>query len=124
MKSLHDCEILSYLVDLKNSKIIMKILAEDSTKVKIKFTEVLAHNFSNQLNGSIILDLEISDVELFIEENKEILNEGKSFCWPVDYSDVDDLRKILQIGNYKYFILSASYGLSGWIIAKEMSVCY
>lgn len=124
MSSLHDSEILAYLVDLKNGNIEMKTLAESGKEINIKFTDVLAHEFSTHLKGSIILDLETRNIETFIIDNRELLDREKDYCWPVVYRNIDDFEKKLLKEDYKYYVLYASYGLSGWIVAKEISVDY
>lgn len=122
MLNLHDNEIVSYKVELRNQKIIFnteyckyKILKN----MDIIFKDVLGHYFENQLYGSTILNIEEYRVSRFIEDNEELLNEHKDYCWPIDYDKIEDLEKKLAEEKYYYYVIISSYGLSGWIVAKS-----
>lgn len=40
----------------------------------------------------------------------------------MDYENPEDLLKHLQNEKYNYYVISAPYGLNGWIIAKGSKV--
>ncbi len=59
MISVHDNEIISYEVNMKNHTITITTIeyrAQTTLLVKIEFSEVLAHMFRTELEGSIIFD--------------------------------------------------------------------
>ncbi|SOC44422.1 hypothetical protein [Ureibacillus acetophenoni] len=122
MYSLHDNEIISYEVNLKKEEIIMHTVShwEGAPDVTVKFSGVLAHWFEHILRGSIILDLERRELDEFLNYNKELLQKNKNYWWPVDYKDLEDLKNILINGQYSYYVISASLGLNGWILAKKI----
>ncbi|GIP58616.1 hypothetical protein [Paenibacillus woosongensis] len=126
MLSIHDNKIISYEVDFQKSRITLHTIAgrRDSNITKIEFNEVLAHVFETQLRGSIILDINTLDVSLFLEHNKELLEKEKEkdYAWPIYYEKLEDLLEHLQHEKYNYYVISASYGLNGWVIAKEYKV--
>lgn len=126
MLNIHDNEIVSYEVDLQKSRITFQTLGsnEDSVITTIEFTDVLAHMFETQLQGSIIFDISTFEVSRFLKHNKELLEKQKNYGWPMHYEKIEDLLEHLQNEKYKYYVISASYGLNGWVIAKEYKIYY
>jgi hypothetical protein len=122
VSKIHDNEIISYEVDLKNQKIIIHTQYNSSTlieKTDIVFSNVLAHFFENQLQGSIIFDIEEYEIIQFIEDNSDLLKKQKNYCWPMDYDTAEELAEILLKEQYSYYVITSSYGLSGWIVSKK-----
>lgn len=114
-------EIISYEVNLKKEEIIIQIIShwENAPNVTITFSGVLARWFENQLPGSIILDIEKRELEEFLQYNKEWLDKGKSYKWPTDFKDLKELEEKLRNEKYCYYLISTSYGLNGWVLAKK-----
>lgn len=121
MDHVHDNEILSYQVELINHSITLHTKYKKEI-INICFTGVMAHLFECELPGSIILDVGEYPVSIFIEENQKLLNERKNHCWPIYYKEIEDLIKILESERYVYYIISSSYGLSGWVLAKNVEI--
>lgn len=122
MAKVHDYEIISYEVNLTNQKIIIHAESSDSTlvsKINIVFVDVLSHFFENQLNGSIILDIEKYEISQFIIDNVDLLKKQKNYCWPMNYDTDQDLIEKLLKEHYSYYVISSSYGLNGWVLAKK-----
>lgn len=42
--------------------------------------------------------------------------------WPVSYDSYDELQIRLIEEKYKYMVISSSYGLSGWVLAKNVEI--
>ncbi|WP_438350662.1 hypothetical protein ACP8HI_08480 [Paenibacillus sp. FA6] len=125
MSIVHDNEILSYEINLKQNKIVIHTEYQNSNKIEntnIIFYDVLAHLFETQLPGSIIFDIDNYEIHHFIEENKEILEKQKNYCWPMEYKTINELEEKLMIEQYKYCVISSSYGLSGWVLAKKYEI--
>lgn len=120
---MHDYIISTYTVDLKNKTI--ELCAEDTSKKQISrfiAKDVLTHLFQGILEYNIILDIQESTPDSFIKENILILKEKKQECWPIDYQTIDELRDFLYKNKYKYIEIQCSYGLQGWILAKEFQI--
>lgn len=125
MSIIHDSEIISYVVDLKSRKIIMHTEHHVSTLVKnidIIFSDVLVHSFNNELSGSIIFDIDKYDITKFMEDNRGLLEKQKNYCWPMYYDTTEELTNKLLQEQYSYYVISSSYGLSGWILAKSYQI--
>lgn len=122
MSRIHDNEIISYEVDLKSQRIIIHTQYQDATSIEntdIVFSDVLAHLFENQLRGSIILDLEKYELIKFIENNRDLLRKQKNYGWPMDYDTIEELLERLLQEQYSYYVIYSSYGLNGWVLAKN-----
>ncbi|WP_405158840.1 hypothetical protein [Paenibacillus sp. FSL H8-0283] len=124
MPSLHDNIILSYEVDLENKRIRMRTRSSHDVpkNMDVLFSGVMAHMFDTPLHGSIILDLDEWDIEHFIPYNRELLESGMGQGWPVSYDSYDELQIHLIEEKYKYMVISSSYGLSGWVLAKNVEI--
>lgn len=122
MLKIHDNEIISYEIDLKNYQIILHTQYKISGRIKnidIIFYNVLVHFFQNELRGSIIFDIEKYDINIFLKKNSDLLKKKKNYCWPMIYSTEEELKERLLEGQYSYYIISSSYGLNGWVLAKS-----
>lgn len=120
---IHDNVILSYTVDLQNDQIVIHTRDELSSKeVDIVFKDVLSHSFEHPLKGSIILAITVSNISGFIAGHAEILQTGKNYSWPATYESIEELEKKLTEAGYKCMNLYSSYGLNGWILAKDLEV--
>lgn len=124
MQSIHDNEIISYTVDLQKKKITFQTLGgkDNEVSVIIEFIDVLAHLFESQLQGSILLDISQFEIGSFVKDNKELLEKQKDSAWPMYYEKREDLLEYILHENYNYYVISASYGLNGWVIAKEYNI--
>ncbi|GIP18156.1 hypothetical protein J40TS1_37980 [Paenibacillus montaniterrae] len=124
MSLVHDNEILSYEVDLYNTRIVLHTLYENKRLIEytdVTFEGVLCHMFEHQLSGSIILTINEYELDYFFrnEENLELLSKTKNYGWPMIYEDAVQLEQNLKQSQYKYIVIMSSYGLNGWILAKE-----
>ncbi|NEU60407.1 hypothetical protein [Paenibacillus sp. ALJ109b] len=125
MPSVHDNIILGYEVDLEYERIRMRTrsyhsdLSEDTD---ILFSDVLAHSFDTPLQGSIIFDIDEVGLDCFISYNRDLLEKGKGQGWPIMYETDEELETKLIEGEYLYLVITSSYGLSGWVLAKKVEM--
>ncbi|MCZ8520836.1 MULTISPECIES: hypothetical protein [Paenibacillus] len=123
MISIHDNEITSYKVDLKNHKITFHTLSPTNhQEVEVLFVEVLAHQFEAPLEGSIIFGIQEYELDRFIDGNRNLLEKQKKYCWPMYYDNMNDLSSFLKKENYLYYVIQSSYGLNGWVVAKLLEI--
>lgn len=117
----HDSSVIKYSMDLENESIYMVIDTGDDYK-KLDFKDVMASWFGYIIPGNAIYDLSVIDVETFINLNEDVLLQGKGDGWPIYYKSFDELKHKLEMSDYKIYNVDGSYGIAGWIIAKEMKV--
>lgn len=120
LKNIHDSKILNYQVDFEDRKVEIKLLSEQDERARILFGDFFAFYFEDQLPDSIILDIVESEIDLFVAENKDLLNERKDYSWPMDYDHESELMNYIKENDYKYYIIQASYGLNGWVLSKKV----
>jgi hypothetical protein len=126
LPSFHDDYLVGYEVDCEAREINLHIkpVAEQSGRSTVLFTGVETYHFENDAFGNIIFDLETVALEGFVSEYRAELAEsfrmsGALGTWG---SDLDDARRFLSEKGVQAFVLSSSYGLSGWLLAREASV--
>jgi len=125
MSMVHDNIIQSYNVDFEAETLIIKTKYHTDKileKTTILFEGYLAHVFENEMKGSIIFDIQEYSLDLFLKEEFVLMRERKRFGWPISYETENGLIEFLQIHEYKVFEISSSYGLCGWIFAKQIDV--
>jgi hypothetical protein len=77
----------------------------------------------NDAFGNIIFDVQTIPVELFLKQyGAEILESYRMAGSPGRWAEnIGTASEYLQKQGIQGFILSSSYGLSGWILAREVS---
>jgi hypothetical protein len=82
----------------------------------------------SSLHDNIILsyevDLENDRIRRFtrsshdVPKNMDVLFSG----WPVNYDSYHELQTQLMEEKYKYMVISSSYELNGWVLAKSVDI--
>jgi|GEM_PF-890256 hypothetical protein len=126
--SIHDNYLISYEVRCKDREIILQT-EYDYESLPYEVTEVVfrgvqGYKFENDAFGNIIYGLDEIPVGQIIQEYRAEITEsyrmsGAPGPWA---SDLDSAVAVLEGQGAKGFILSSSYGISGWIIAREVSI--
>lgn len=127
MSQVHDNIISSYHVDFDTEQLVLKTRYYYSGELQehtdIVFSGYLVHVFKHALKGSVILDIEECDPIFFYEREREHIQYSRNYAWPFLYKTNDtkaELLAYIQENGYTVFEVSASYGLSGFVLAKEM----
>ena len=118
----HDNEILSYHVDIANKKLQISTEYCDKEKTLITFTGFIAHQFENVTYSNIIFGITQVHIDYFIDENKDMLEDGLKRYFPIYAKNCEELRTYLKENEQKVFEISSSLGLCGFVIAKEISI--
>jgi hypothetical protein len=130
LPSLHDDFIVSYEVNCETRQIKLhakrdpRIPAGDKERTTISFNGVEGYQFENDNFGNIIFSLRRIPVEQLIAERGAQIAEsyrmaGAPNSWAADLASAAQALAAMGI---QAFDLSSSYGLSGWILAKEALV--
>lgn len=118
MNTVHDFEIDAYNINFKTGILTMDISLNDISK-QILFMDVLAYEFSDEIPYSIILDIDKLDLNSFFKNNKERLESKKNSGWPILYRTLEELETKVKEKQINYYVLFSSYGMNGWILAKN-----
>jgi len=128
MLSLHDNLLVSYEVWCERRTIVLHTEYRDPARpaefTTVTFEEVQGYRFENDAFGNIILDIDAVPVErLLTEVGAEISDSYRAAGSPGPWAaDLASAPEYLRKQGVKGFILSSSYGLSGWVLAKEMAI--
>lgn len=126
--SIHDNELISYEVQCEARTIILRteyrVKNEPTEFTNVIFKGVQGYHFENDAFGNIISGLEPMPVEQFLAEYGAEISEsyqmgGAPGPWA---ADLGTAPVYLREQGVQGFILYSSYGLSGWILAREISV--
>jgi hypothetical protein len=126
--SLHDNLLVSYEVQCEARTITLRTEHRVSGKppefTNAVFDGVQGYSFQNDAFGNIVFELETVSVEdLLTEFGAEISESYRTGGSPGPWAaNLDSAPGFLREREIKGFILSSSCGLSGWILAKVMSV--
>ncbi|MGI4791681.1 MAG: hypothetical protein ACRYFS_22905 [Janthinobacterium lividum] len=122
--SVHDNNLHSYCVDADKKEICFHTSYEYPTYreyTDIVFTEVAAYHFESDSFGTIIFDINETNVESIYSDNRDLFEDGQKYCWPGTWNRSDDSVLTYLIENeIKGYQLSASLGMVGWVMAKSM----
>jgi hypothetical protein len=128
LPSLHDDYLISYEVDCEARRITLRARRpewkEQATTRAIIFSGVESYTFRNDAFSNVIFALEevpvtriVSDFGAEITQAHRMAGAGGQWA-----NDLATAPQTLAAMGIKGFILSASMGLSGWVLAKEAVV--
>jgi hypothetical protein len=132
LPSLHDDFLVAYEVNCETRRIKLHAkrdprlpaLNGEQTTRTIVFCGVEGYQFENDAFGNIIYSLEPIPIGQLLATCRSRIEEsyrmaGAPGPWAADLTSA---AEILAARGVRGFILSSSYGLSGWILAKQALV--
>lgn len=126
LPSFHDDYLVSYEVNCA-ARYIRLCIREWEAEGRVRtvvFNGVEGYHFDNDAFGNIIFSLETVPIDGFIfDYGSEIAESYRLAGAPGPWAaDLGTASGVLAAKDVQAFVLSSSYGLSGWILAKEASV--
>ena len=122
LRSFHDGNVVSYEVQCEQRIIVLRVRATDQTIHTVTFSGVEGYHFEHDAFGNIIDALEqvpfeqiLSDQAAQIEESFRL--SGSPGPWAHDLAIA---RATFSSQGVHGFVLSSSYGMSGWLLAREV----
>jgi hypothetical protein len=126
--SIHDNLLVSDEVKWEARTIVLRTERrtenQPTTCVNVIFNGVQACRFENDAFGNIILGLESVGLDEFLTEyGTGICDSHKAAGSPGPWAvTLETASRRLHALEIQPFILSPSYGLSGWILARELTI--
>jgi len=127
--SIHDNRLISYEVLCKARTIQLRTehrVKDDEPMefTNVTFKDVQGYHFENDAFGNILLGLDAIPIDQFLAEYGEEISgaygtAGAPGPWAADLATA---QTYLRERGIQGFILSSSYGLSGWVLAREASI--
>ena len=130
-ENIHDNNILSYIIDLKNRFITINTEYDNKEIITIIFRNIMGHCFHDEYENinNYIFEIEENTIEEFINsignENftKYIIeNKIQLYGSTVYVDNLNNVRNWLKENKQKCYWIKASVGISGWILAEEMQI--
>jgi hypothetical protein len=126
--TVHDNLLISYEVRCDVRTILLRtehrVKNEPTEFVNVIFKGVQGYRFENDAFGNIILDVETVTIDQFLKEHGTEISEsyrmaGAPGPWA---ASLETASGHLLEQRIQGFILSSSYGLSGWVLAREIFI--
>ena len=122
--TVHDNNLISYHVDGDAKQIVLHTEyphADPPFKTDVVFTGVVDHYFRHPVLPSIIFDIERVELRETLEREYKFLKEGNRIGgWPSFWREsVDEMETSLLNNGVQMFEISSSYGLDGWVAARN-----
>ena len=125
MSTIHDHSINYIEIKCGMGEILLhtNLVNEEHPEEKIiKFKGVIGHQFIHVLEGNIIFDILKENPEDFYKDHKSELLEYHSYGLRLNCENTEYFTNSLNLNGVSIYRIHSSYGLSGWIIAKEMII--
>jgi hypothetical protein len=126
LPSFHDDYLVSYEVNCEARRIRLQIREwEPEGRIRtVSLDGVEGYRFSNDAFGNIIFSLQTIPLDEFLSEFAVEVAESYHFAgapgpWAADLGSAGG---VLAAKGVQAFVLTSSYGMSGWVLAKEASV--
>ena len=123
MISIHDNNVFAIDIRCEEKVIVLHTEFREGTPpeyVDVVFSGVVAHHFNHVLDGNILLDITEWQPRAFYEENSRYLLEFQKYGLPIDCGNSETFVEHFIQANLRVFIIYASYGMSGWVIAENL----
>jgi hypothetical protein len=126
--SIHDNLLVSYEVQCEARTIMLRteyrVENEPTQFTNVVFKGVQGYHFENDAFGNVISGLEPIPLEQFLTENGAEISEsyrmaGSPGPWA---ANLGTAVRYLREQGVQGFILHSSFGLSGWVLARELSI--
>src|SRR5260221_4121420 len=127
MRSWHDYHLNGYRVDSERREVSLSLKWPEHTSVdmpsaQLVFSGVVDYFFEHDLGSNIVFAIEESPIESFVRANARVFEQEQKWGWPRSWKgSVEETIRHLKEKRLKVWVLSTSYGLSGWVLGLEAS---
>lgn len=124
MTSIHDNNVYAVNILCGDKKIILHtefIEKEPFEYTDVIFSGVITHQFNNVWEGNILLDIEKQNPTEFYNYFESDLKQKREYGLRIPTESADLFSSGVESNKLKIFEIFSSYGLSGWVICKDMN---
>jgi len=117
--SVHDNVVYAYSVDCAGRRLILHTEHRPPELTDVVFRDVVAHWFEHVQAANVLLDVDERDVADFVHDNEALFAKSWRYGWPsTEYrGDLGVLVQQLRAASTRAYLVLASAGLSGWVLA-------
>lgn len=125
LPSFHDDYVVGYQVHCESRCIVLQIKQAQTQQIRnVTFTEVAGYCLVNDALGNIVSALEqVSAATIITEHAAQIAESYRVSGAPGPWAaDINTAGWQLAAQGVHGFQLSSSFGISGWVLAKQVTV--
>jgi hypothetical protein len=127
-RSIHDNLLVSYEVECEARTITLRtekrLVGKPTERTNVHFVGVEGYHFENDAFGNIIFGMEEVPLEQLLSDyGQEIVESYHMAGSPGPWAaNLESAVSLLRNKAIQAFVLSSSYGLSGWVLAREVAI--
>lgn len=127
MRSWHDYRLDGYRVNGARKEVELSLKWSEGTpsqvpSARLLFSGVADYFFEHDLGINIVFAIEEEPIEPFVRKQAPAFEQERKWGWPrIWKGSVDETVRYLKQERLKLWVVSTSYGLSGWILALQAS---
>ena len=124
MISIHDDRLVEINISAERREVLLNTIAETGGQRKqIRFSGVVGYHFQDDNLKTILFDIVRVDATEVIRKNEEKFQDGIRIAWPGIWNVSSEAAlEYLQAEQVHGFLIQPSFGMEGWILAKDMEV--
>jgi hypothetical protein len=124
--SVHDNLIKEYCVSSDKKTIFLHTEyknGKSNEKTDVVFIGVEAYLFYRDNMQTILFDIIEKGIEEILDEFADEFADGIKYCWPGSWNEsINACNEHLNQQQCRAWIISSSYGMGGFVIAKNMEL--
>jgi hypothetical protein len=121
--SVHDNLLVGYEVMCEQRRIVLHTRfkeLEPHEHTDVVFEGVEAYHFEGDDFGTILFDVVETSLDELVREEADRFERERNFCWPGGWNQsTDSVRAHLRERGCRAFVIHASFGMGGWVLAKS-----
>ncbi len=125
MRSVHDNHVVGYSVDPVARRILLHTRSDAARaeETDVIFDGVLAYHFQGDNFATVLFSVDEESLESTVESARDLFIRGVEHMWPGPWNESPEIAlRYLRSEGAKAFRVSASYGMTGWVIARSLHV--
>lgn len=127
MSTIHDSLLVGYSVNSETRDLILSLQPHRGSApspFNVVFHGTMAHSFEWPLLPAILFGITPVNVDSMLQESWPSIERGFRACgWPGPWADtLANAQNFARTAPLQAFEIDSSYGLSGWVLARDMVI--
>ena len=124
MASIHDSLLTRYTVDGASRRVVLHTQPHQgggSAFIDVVLSGVAAYHFEGDCLGNIVFDIEEVPAAKIIDDGADFVERNRLYGWPEGWdSRAESAEAFFSRLGCRFFELTCSHGMYGWIAAERM----
>jgi len=125
-RSIDGSTVYAIAVECEHRRIVLFSEYHDEERCEytdVVFSDVVAHWFDHVLPGNVLFGIYDWDLDQLVQHEWERFDAGRARGWPpLEFADQAELLAALRDERCKAFNVDSSYGMTGWVVARAMTL--